>query len=93
MLDPGLAATYTPAARRFGPVWTEVMDNAELQGQIDTPAFWEKFQERVQRLQPTDLVIALGPSSFKPYESQLRPPTVLVLKDVKFEARRPSRSI
>ena len=92
-LDPALDATYTAEARRFGSVWTEVMDNAEQQGQVDTPAFWDKFKKRVQRLQPTDLVIALGPSSFKPYEPQLRPPTVLVLKDVKFEARRPSRSI
>lgn len=92
-LDPGLAATYTPAARRFGPVWTEVMGNARQQALIDTPAFWEKFQERVQRLQPTELVIALGPSSFEPSKPQLRAPTVLVVKDVKFGARRPSRSI
>ena len=92
-LDPALDATYTAEARRFGSVWTEVMDNAEQQGQVDTPAFWDKFKKRVQRLQPTDLVIALGPSSFEPREPQLRPPTVLLLKDVKFEARRPSRSI
>ena len=92
-LDSGLAATYTPAARRFGSVWTEVMGNARQQGQIDTPNFWRLFRARAQSLQLTDLVIALGPSSFKPYEPQLRPPTVLVLKDVKFEARRPSRSI
>ena len=92
-LDPGLAATYVPEARRFGTVWTEVMGNARQQGQVDTPAFWEKFKERVQRLQPTDLVIALGPSSFEPREPQLRPPTVLLVEKVKFEARRPSRSI
>ena len=92
-LDSGLAATYAPDAHRFGPVWTEVMGNARQQGQIDTPAFWEKFKERVQSRRPTDLVIALGPSSFEPSEPQLRPPTVLLVKKVKFEARRPSRSI
>lgn len=92
-LDPGLAATYTPAARRFGTVWTEVMDNAQRQGQIDTPHFWRLFKQRVQSLQRTDLVIALGPSSFEPSEPHLLTPTVLLVKEVKFEARRPSRSI
>jgi len=92
-LDPGLAATYTPEARRFGLVWTEVMGNARQQGQIDTPAFWDKFKERAQSLQLTDLVIALGPSTFEPSEPQLRAPTVFVVKNVKFGARRPSRSI
>ena len=92
-LDPALAATYAPEAHRFGPVWTEVMGNARQQGQNDTPAFWAKLKERAQSLQPTDLAIALGPSSFKPYEQQLRAPTVLLVEGVKFEARRPSRSI
>ena len=92
-LDSGLAATYAPDAHRFGPVWTEVMGNARQQGQIDTPAFWEKFKERVQSRRPTDLVIALGTPSFKPYEPQLRAPTVFIVEDVKIEARRLSRSI
>jgi hypothetical protein len=92
-LDPGLAATYAPDAHRFGPVWNEVMGNARQQALIDTPAFWEKFKERTQSLQLTDLVIALGPSSFEPSKPQLRAPTVLVVKGVKFGARRPSRSI
>ena len=92
-LDAGLAATYKPEARRFGSVWTEVMGNARQQGQIDTPAFWEKFKERVQSRRPTDLVIALGTPSFKPYEPQLRAPTVFIVEDVKIEARRLSRSI
>ena len=92
-LDSGLAATYAPEAHKFGPVWNEVMGNAEQQGQIDTPAFWEKLKERAQSLQLTDLVIALGPPSFEPSEPQLRAPTVFIVEDVKFEARRPSRSI
>ena len=53
------------------------------QGQIDTPAFWEKLKERAQSLQLTDFFIALGPPSFKPSEPQLRASTTVFIEDVR----------
>ena len=87
------ANTYCSEAHKDGPVWNLVFNSMHKQRDEATPDFWEKFGTRVQRLQPTDLVIALGPSSFEPSEPHLLTPTVLLVKKVKFEARRPSRSI
>jgi len=87
------ANTYCSEAHKDGPVWNLVFNSMRKQRDEETPDFWDKFQTRVQSLQRTDLVIALGPSSFEPHEPHLLTPTVLLVKNVKFQARRPSRSI